>query len=47
MNEERTGECLRQVEHIPNPWLFVTQIFHNGQLSHDGDRKTFEVIFPT
>jgi hypothetical protein len=24
-------------------WLFVTQIFHNGQPSHGGDRKTFEV----
>jgi superfamily I DNA and/or RNA helicase len=23
-------------------WSFVTQIFHNGQLSHGGDRKTFE-----
>ena len=21
------------------PWSFVTQIFHNGQPSHDGDRK--------
>ena len=21
------------------PWLFVTQIFHSGQPSHDGDRK--------
>jgi len=25
------------------PWSFVTQIFHNGQPSHGGDRKTFEV----
>jgi hypothetical protein len=24
------------------PWSFVTQIFHNGQLSHGGDRKAFE-----
>jgi hypothetical protein len=24
------------------PWSFVTQIFHNGQPSHGGDRKTFE-----
>jgi hypothetical protein len=23
------------------PWSFVTQIFHNGQPSHGGDRKTF------
>jgi len=22
------------------PWSFVTQIFHNGQLSHGGDRKS-------
>jgi hypothetical protein len=26
------------------PWSFVTQIFHNGQPSHGGDRKIFEVI---
>ena len=26
------------------PWSFVTQIFHNGQPSHGGDRKTFEVM---
>ena len=25
------------------PWLSVTQIFHNGQPIHGGDRKTFEV----
>jgi hypothetical protein len=29
------------------PWLFVTQIFHNGQPSHDGDRKIFEVMTST
>jgi hypothetical protein len=29
------------------PWSFVTQIFHNGQLSHDGDGKTFEVMTST
>jgi hypothetical protein len=28
MNEERTGKCLRQVEHIHG---HVTQIFHNCQ----------------
>jgi hypothetical protein len=27
------------------PWSFVTQIFYNGQPSHDGDRKTFEVMY--
>jgi hypothetical protein len=27
------------------PWSFATQIFHNGQPSHGGDRKTFEVFF--
>ena len=26
------------------PWSFVTQIFHNGQSSHGGDRKTFKVM---
>jgi hypothetical protein len=26
------------------PWSFVTQIFHNAQPSHGGDRKTFEVM---
>jgi len=26
------------------PWPFVTQIFQNGQPSHGGDRKTFEVM---
>jgi len=29
------------------PWSFVTQIFHNGQLGHGGDRKTFEVMTST
>ena len=29
------------------PWSFVTQIFHNGQPSRGGDRKTFEVITST
>jgi hypothetical protein len=23
------------------PWSFVTQLFHNGPPSHDGDRKAF------
>jgi len=26
------------------PWSFVTQIFHNGEPSHGGDRKTFEAM---
>ena len=26
------------------PWSLVTQIFHNAQPSHGGDRKIFEVI---
>jgi hypothetical protein len=26
------------------PWSLVTQIFHNGQPYHGGDRKTFEVM---
>jgi len=29
------------------PWSFVTQIFDNGQPSHAGDHKTFEVITST
>jgi hypothetical protein len=28
-------------------WSFVTQKFHNGQPSHGGDRKTFEVMTST
>ena len=28
-------------------WSFVTQIFHNGQPSHGGDRKIFEVMTST
>jgi hypothetical protein len=26
------------------PWLFVTQIFHNGKQSLGSDRKTFDVM---
>jgi len=29
------------------PWSFVTQIFLNDQPSHDGDRKTLEVMTST
>jgi len=29
------------------PWSFVTQIFHNGQPSHGGVRKTFKVMTST
>jgi hypothetical protein len=29
------------------PWSFVTHIFHNSQLSHGGDRNTFEVMTST
>jgi hypothetical protein len=29
------------------PWSFVTQIFHNGQPSHGGNRKNFEMITST
>jgi hypothetical protein len=25
-------------------WSFVTQIFHSGQPSHDGDRKILEMM---
>jgi len=42
MNEERTGKFLRQCGTYP--WSFVTQVFHNGQPSHD---TTFEVTTST
>jgi hypothetical protein len=29
------------------PCSFVRKVFHNGQPSHDGDRKTFEVMTST
>jgi len=29
---------------VTYPWSFVTQLFHNGQPSRGGDRKTFEVM---
>jgi hypothetical protein len=29
------------------PWSFVTHIFYNGQPSHGGDRKIFEVMTST
>ena len=29
------------------PWSFVTHIFHNGQPSRGGDRKTIEVMTST
>ena len=29
------------------PWSFMKQIFHSGQLSRGGDRKTFEVMTST
>ena len=41
MNEERTGKCLQQVEHIRG---HLTQIFHNGQPSHGGDRKFYKCL---
>jgi len=28
-------------------WSFVTQIFHNGQPSHGGDRTIYEVMTST
>jgi hypothetical protein len=28
-------------------WSFVTQLFHNGQPSHDGDHTIFEVMTST
>jgi hypothetical protein len=29
------------------PWSFMTQLFHNGQPSHGGDRATSEVMTST
>ena len=29
------------------PWSIVTQVFHNGQLSRGGDRRTFDVMTST
>jgi len=29
------------------PWSFVTQIFRNGDPTHGGDRKTFELMIST
>ena len=45
MNEERTGEVF--TTNGTYPWSFVTQIFHNGEPRHGGDRKTFEVMTST
>jgi hypothetical protein len=42
MNEERTGKCLGQVEHIRGH--FGTQIFHNGQPGYGGDSKTVPML---
>ena len=41
MNEERTGKCLWQVEHI------CGHLWHNGQPSHGGDCKIFKVMAST
>ena len=42
MDEERTGKFFATSGTYP--WSFVTQIFHSGQPSHGGDRKTHEVL---
>jgi hypothetical protein len=44
VNEERTEKCATSGTF---PWSFVTQICHNGQPSHGGDRKTFVVMTST
>jgi len=41
MNKKRTGKCGTY------PWSFVTQIFHNGQLSHGGDPTNVESMTST
>ena len=45
MNEERIRKSLRQ--NGKYMWSFVTQIFHSGQPSRGGDRKTFEMMTST
>jgi hypothetical protein len=45
MNEERTGKCLRQVEHIcGHLWHRYSITVKQG---HGGNRKTFEVMTST
>jgi hypothetical protein len=34
-------------EVVTYSWSFVTQIFHNGQPNHGGDRKAFKVMTST
>ena len=41
MNEESNRKCFTPSGTYP--WSLVTQIFHNGQPSRGGDRKTFEM----
>ena len=47
MNEEKTGEGWRGFTSGTYSWSFVTQKFHNGQLSHGGDHKIFEMMTST
>ena len=50
MNEERTDMRLRQVEHNSGHLRhrnFVAVNKDTKLQSHDGDRKTFEVMTPT
>ena len=42
MYEKRTREVLTTSRTYP--WSFGTQIFHSGQPSHGGDRKTFKIL---
>jgi hypothetical protein len=44
MNEEKTGKCLRQVEHIRGHLQHRYSITVNN---YGGDRKTFEVMTST
>ena len=38
---ERSGKCLREVEHIRG---HLWHIFHSGQPSHDGNHNIFQVM---
>jgi hypothetical protein len=44
MNEDRTGKCLYDKWNIS---VIICDMFHNGQPSHGGDRKTVKVMTST
>jgi len=40
MNEDRREKYVFKTNGS-YPWSYMTQLFHNGEPSHGGDRKTF------